>query len=237
MDDRFEIFGNQHLAVLVLFALGVVAVVALGRQVRGSHVEPWANRALALGIVAVTVPLQILQFTPDEWSLRTSLPFQLCDLAWVTAVHALWTRSVLTSTITYLWGITLTTQAIITPDLVTPFPEPRFLMFWATHMLVVWASFYLVLGVRILPTWRAYAQTIAATLVWAASVFVFNLFADTNYGYLNGKPAQASALDLLPPWPWYIAVQVVLISAVWALMVWPWTREEKHRSGRRGIVA
>lgn len=233
MADRFETFGHQHVAVLVFFALGIVVVIALGRRVRSTGAEPWVNRALAIGIVVVTVPLQILQFMPDEWSLRTSLPFQLCDLAWVVAVHALWTRSVLTSTITYLWGITLTTQAIITPDLVTPFPEPRFLMFWAMHILVVWASFYLVLGLRILPTWRTYAQTIAATLVWAAAAMMFNAAVGTNYGYLNGKPAQASALDLLPQWPWYIAVQVVLISAVWALMVWPCVRAREGSAAQR----
>ncbi|MGJ9413241.1 TIGR02206 family membrane protein [Aeromicrobium sp. CF4.19] len=224
MEDEFATLGTSHLTVLAFFAVGVVAVVLLGRRIRGTGAEVWVNRGIAVGIVAVTVPLQVLQLLPGEWNPRTSLPFQLCDLAWIIAVHALWTRSRLTATITYLWGITLTTQAMITPDLATPFPEPRFVMFWAMHVLVVWASFYLVLGLRIAPTWRTYAQTVGATLVWAATMMVYNALLDTNYGYLNGKPARGSALDLLPAWPWYVGVQVVLIAAVWALMVWPWTR-------------
>ena len=232
MDDRFEVFGTQHVSALVFFALGVVIVVWLGRRVRGTEREEWVNRAFAIGIVCCTVPLQILQFLPGEWSLRTSLPFQVCDLAWIVAVHALWTRSPLTATITYLWGIVLTTQAMITPDLVTPFPEPRFLMFWAMHILVVWASFYLVPGLRILPTWRTYAVTVAATLAWAASVMVFNALVGTNYGYLNGKPASGSALDLLPPWPWYVAVQVALVAGVWALMIWPFVRSSRSAAER-----
>ena len=82
-------FGGQHVAVLALFALGIPAVVWLGHRVRGTGAERRVSRGVAIAIVAVTVPLQVLQLTPDEWSLRTSLPFQLCDLAWMVAVHAL----------------------------------------------------------------------------------------------------------------------------------------------------
>lgn len=221
-------FGGQHVVVLALFVLGIPAVVWWGRRVRGTDAESRVNRTLAGAIVAVTMPLQLLQLTPAEWSLRTSLPFQLCDLAWMVAVHALWTRSRLSATIAYLWGITLTTQAMITPDLVSPFPEPRFLMFWIMHVLVVWAAIYLVPGLRIAPTWRTYAGTVALTLVWAVSVFAFNVAAGTNYGFLNAKPGGGSVLDLLPAWPWYVAVQVVVVAAVWALMVWPWVRADRR---------
>ena len=226
--------GGQHVAVLVLFVLGIPAAVWLGRRVAGTSRERRVNRLLALAIVAVTVPLQVLQLTPGEWSLRTSLPFQLCDLAWMVAVHALWTRSRLSATIAYLWGITLTTQAMITPDLVSPFPEPRFLMFWAMHILIVWAAIYLVPGLRIVPTWRTYALTVVATLVWAVSAFAFNVAAGTNYGFLNAKPAKGSVLDLLPAWPWYVAMQVVVVAAVWALMVLPW-QWSTRAPGRRSV--
>jgi hypothetical integral membrane protein (TIGR02206 family) len=172
----------------------------------------------------------VLQLLPDEWNPRTSLPFQLCDLAWMFAVHALWTRSRQTATVTYLWGVTLTTQGMLTPDLKSEFPEPRFLMFWAMHVLIVWAAFYLVLGLRILPTWATYWRTVGITAVWAAAMMIYNTIADTNYGYLNGKPENASALDLLGPWPAYVVVEIVLVATVWALLTWPWTRPEKSLS-------
>ncbi|MCX6407456.1 MAG: TIGR02206 family membrane protein [Propionibacteriales bacterium] len=221
---EFQAYGTSHLVVLALFAIGLVPVVLLGRRVRGTTMEATTSRVLALGIVAVTVPLQVLQLLPDEWSPRTSLPFQLCDLAWMFAVHALWTRSRLTSTVTYLWGLTLTTQGMATPDLSSNWPEPRFIMFWAMHVLIVWAAVYLVAGLRVLPTWATYRRTVVVTLVWAASVMTYNALMDTNYGYLNGKPNRASLLDVLPAWPYYVAVEIVVVAAVWALLVWPWTR-------------
>jgi hypothetical integral membrane protein (TIGR02206 family) len=222
--DRFETYGTSHLAVLAICAVGIVAIVLFGRRAQGRDV----NRAFAVAILLVTIPLQILQLLPEEWNPRTSLPLQLCDLAWMFAVYSLWTRSRLGATVTYLWGITLTTQAMLTPDLASAFPEPRFLMFWAMHVLVVWAAVHLVFGLRMLPTWATYRRTVGITAVWAGAVMVYNTVADTNYGYLNGKPDNASILDLLGPWPFYVVAEIVIIMVVWALMTWPWARRSSH---------
>jgi hypothetical integral membrane protein (TIGR02206 family) len=222
--ERFETYGPSHLTVLVVFAVGVVLVVLAGRRIAGGAQEQVVRRVFAVVLLCITVPLQILQLTPGEWNLQTSLPLQLCDLAWVIAAHALWTRNRLSATITYLWGITLTTQGMVTPDLASEFPEARFLMFWGMHVLIVWASFFLVLGLRILPTWHTYRQTVALTLLWAAVAYVFNVVAGTNYGYLNRLPRNASLLDHLGPWPLYVVLEIAIIAAVWALLTWPWTR-------------
>jgi len=156
---EFQTFGTSHLVALMICVAGVVVVALLGRRAQGVRI----NRAFAIAILLVTIPLQVLQLLPAEWNPRTSLPFQLCDLAWMFAVHALWTRSRLSATVTYLWGITLTTQAMLTPDLASDFPEPRYLMFWAMHILIVWAAFHLVFGLRILPTWATYWATVGIT--------------------------------------------------------------------------
>ncbi len=222
--DRFQTYGTSHLAALAVCVIGIIAIVLLGRRAQGSGV----NRGFAVAIALVTIPLQVMQLLPDEWNPRTSLPFQLCDLAWMFAVHALWTRSRLSATVTYLWGITLTTQAMITPDLASDFPEPRYLMFWAMHVLIVWAAFHLVFGLRILPTWATYWTTVGITAVWAGAVMVYNVVANTNYGYLNGKPASASILDLLGPWPLYVVLEIAIIIGVWALLTWPWARMPSH---------
>jgi hypothetical integral membrane protein (TIGR02206 family) len=223
-DERFETYGSSHLVVLAVFAVGVVVVVLAGRRLAGRPDEQVVRRTFAIVLLCVTIPLQVLQLTPGEWNLQTSLPFQLCDLAWMFAAHALWTRHRLSATITYLWGITLTTQGMLTPDLASDFPEPRFLMFWGMHVLIIWASFFLVLGLRILPTWRTYRQTVAVTLAWAVTSYVFNVLAGTNYGYLNRLPKNASLLDYLGPWPLYVVLEIAIIAAVWALLTWPWTR-------------
>lgn len=226
---KFETYGSSHLVVLGIFAIGIIAVILLGRRLRNTAGEVALRRTFAVAIVAVALPLQILQFIPSEWDLQTSLPLALCDYAWLFAVHALWTRNALSATITYLWGITLTTQGIFTPDLGSEFPELRFLMFWGMHLLIVWSAVLLVLGLRVLPTWRYYRVTVVITVIWAVVTYLFNVVADTNYGYLNELPKSASLLDFLGPWPLYVVLEILIVLVVWALLTWPWTRSSAIR--------
>ena len=80
---------------------------------------------------------------------------------------------------------------------------------------------------------RGYASTVAITLVWLVSVLAFNELAGTNYGYVNDKPATATILDYLGPWPWYVAVEIALVAIVWALMTLPW--ESGHSADREAV--
>lgn len=223
LDGDFVKFGLLHLLALVVFAVGCVGFVWLGRQQRAAGGTRF-SRQLAVAICVFTIPMQILQFLPSEWSLRTSLPLQVCDFAWMVAVYALWTHRPWAVATNFFWGLTLTVQGIITPDLVSGVLEPRFWMFWGMHWLIVWSAVYLVWGLGLRPTWRDYRITVAITLVWFVGAFVFNTIADTNYGYVNAKPKGASLLDYLGPWPLYLVTEVVVVAAVWALMMLAWGR-------------
>jgi hypothetical integral membrane protein (TIGR02206 family) len=168
--------------------------------------------------------MQVLQLLPGEFDLAKSLPLQLCDFAWIAAVLALWTRHWAATALVYFWGLTLTIQGIVTPSLTDLFPHPQYFMFWGMHFFTVWAAVYLTLGIGVRPTWRSYRFAVATTTVWAASVMSFNAVTGTNYGYLNHKPAVGTLLDIFGPWPGYVVVEIALVTGIWALMTWPWTR-------------
>jgi hypothetical integral membrane protein (TIGR02206 family) len=129
--------------------------------------------------------------------------------------------------------LVLSVQALITPALRGPdFPHYRFLAFWSIHLAVVWAAIYLTWGRRMRPQWRSYRIAVLVTVPWAAITFTFNSIAGTDYGFLNRKPATASLLDVLGPWPLYLLTATTLILMVWALMTWPW-----ERARRSGVAA
>jgi hypothetical integral membrane protein (TIGR02206 family) len=225
---RFESYGPSHQGALLLLLVGIVAIVLFGRRSRGSALAERGGRVLAAGVLAVTVPLQVLYFTPAYWDLQTTLPLQLSDLASFVAVYALWTRRRWAAALTYFWGLTLTSQAILTPDLAADFPDPIFILFWAMHLLVLWAAVYLVWALGLGPDWRSYRISLAVTATWALTAFTFNVVVGTNYGYLNAKPTAASALDLLGSWPWYVLNEILILAALWALMTWPWARRSRR---------
>ena len=93
---------------------------------------------------------------------------------------------------------------------------------------LVWAAIYLTWGRRLRPEWRSYRIAVVVTVVWAAVTFTFNSIAGTNYGFINKKPATATLLDLLGPWPVYVLTAATLILIVWALMTLPWQRTRRH---------
>ena len=239
MGDDFEMFSTTHFVMLAIFALGVPMVVRLGRSVRydADH-RMRVNRWYAVAVVTVTGTLQVVQLLPGEYDVDSSLPLNLCDFAWIVAAYALWTGSRTAAALTYYWGLVLTTQGLITPDLHSNFPELMFFGFWAMHYLIVWSAIYLVWGLGIRPTWHTYRVVVGVTLVWLVAVYVFNVVFDTNYGFVNHKPSGGSMLDFFGPWPLYVVVEIVVVAVVWALMTWPWVRgrgEPADQDGRATV--
>lgn len=225
---RFDAYTGEHLLLIGAFLLGCVAVGVLGRRLRGHPRERRARVVFALTIPFFTLPWQVFLLLPGEFRLGTSLPLQLCDLAWMLAVFALLTRRRWACQLLYYWGLVLSSQAVFTPDLAQTFPDPRYLMFWGMHFLTVWAAVFLTFGLGVRPDWAGFRRAVLVTAVWAGLALGFNQAAGTNYGYLNRKPAGGSILDLLGPWPAYVVVEIVLVILVFALITWPWVRASRR---------
>jgi hypothetical integral membrane protein (TIGR02206 family) len=219
----FQANTAEHGLLLVMLVAGAVVLGWTGRRQSASGHDVRFRRAFAVLIPVFTVPMQVLQLFPDDFTLGTSLPLQVCDLSWIVAVYALWTRDGRALAVLYYWALVLDVQAAVTPSLGQTFPDPRYFMFWGMHFLTIWAAVYLVCLAGG-PTWRGYRLTLLLTAVWAAVVLVFNAVTGTNYGYLSRKPETSSLLDLLGPWPAYVAVEVVILASIWALMTVPWVR-------------
>ncbi|WP_370179204.1 TIGR02206 family membrane protein [Rhodococcus wratislaviensis] len=223
---EFTAYGPSYWAMIVLFVVGAAILVWLGRRQTESQARR-LGRVLAV-LTAAIYGATLVHFSIPP-TIADSVPLRLTDLATVAAACALWSRAQWAYALTYYWGLVLSTQALISPVLTGPdFPHYQFLAFWAIHLLVVWAAIYLTWGRRMRPRWRSYRFTVLVTVVWAAATFTFNSIAGTNYGFLNRKPATATLLDVLGPWPVYLVTATMLILVVWALMTWPWERARRR---------
>ena len=223
---EFSAYGPSYWAVIAVFAIGAALLVWIGRR----QTESQARRlGRILGVLTAALYGAGLIYSLIPPSIDRSVPLNLTDLATVAAAYALWSRRHWVFALTYYWGLVLSTQALISPVLKSPdFPHYQFLGFWGIHLLVVWAAIYLTWGRRMRPQWRSYRFVVVVTVVWAAVTFAFNSIVGTNYGFLNGKPATASLLDVLGPWPVYLLTATTLLLIVWALMTWPWERARRH---------
>ena len=229
--ERFQVFSGQHYLLLALFAVSAVGIVLLGRTQRTGSASLVTRRVLAVAILFVSVPSQVYWLSPGVFDAGSSIPLELCDLAWMTAVWALWTQRPLPTALTYYWGLTLTLQGVLTPSLSHVFPEYEFFVFWAKHILVVLAALYLTVGLGRGPSWRDYRWSVAVTAGWAVVVYGIDVALDANYGYLVRKPPSASLLDAMGPWPIYLLVSLGVLVSGWALITWPWAVRARRLRG------
>jgi hypothetical integral membrane protein (TIGR02206 family) len=139
------------------------------------------------------------------WSAQYTLPLQLTDAVSAAAILALWTRRMLFVELTYFWALTASLQAILTPDLGQNFPSVYYFTYFTYHIGAVVAACLLVFGCGMYPRRLAALRAFAATLCFAAIAGVADLITGGNYMYLRAKPEHNSLLNVLGPWPWYIA--------------------------------
>lgn len=146
---EFSAYGPSHWVVLALFVVGAAFLVVHGRRHSESRARLVSRILAVLILAAFSAALIYKLIRPD---LATSVPLQLCDIAELTAAYALWSQRHRAFVLTYYWGLVLSSQALLTPDIGTPqegapdFPHHLFVTFFSLHVLVVWAAIYLTWG-------------------------------------------------------------------------------------------
>jgi hypothetical integral membrane protein (TIGR02206 family) len=194
------------------------------------HPGPWtrqASRAISVILAAEMLTWQGTAVVHRTWSVHTDLPFDLCDMTLLIAVAACWTWRPLLVELTYFWGLAGTLQAVLTPELYTPFPHLAFLDYVVEHLGIVVAAVYLVVGVGIIPRRRAPAEVFAVTLGYTGFVGAVDAVTGSNYMFLRSPPSTWSLLTVLGPWPWYLVSAGAIAVVIFAVLDAPfWS----HRS-------
>ncbi|MDB5297107.1 MAG: putative transporter, permease protein, partial [Phycisphaerales bacterium] len=226
----FQQYGWVHLTVLAAIA---AAAYLLPRRRRGLIDEPARRRLdVVLGVVALViwVASQIVEFTPGRYAWGQSLPIQLCDIVGLAAPLALWSPWRVWRVMLYYWGIGLSTQALITPELVYGLASIDFWSFWLPHGAIVAIAVYDLVGRGYRPGWRDYGLALATLTVYFAAVLPFDVAYHVNYGFVGeGMPGQASVIDFLGPWPLRVYKLVVGVILFLAAITVPWVVAARRR--------
>jgi hypothetical integral membrane protein (TIGR02206 family) len=230
------LFGPLHLAILGAIAgIGIVLCVLLRRgMVPGRLVRLTIGYGLAINELIWWA----FRYSHEGWRFPLNLPLQLCDMSlWVTVLACL-TLAPRIVEFSYFAGLAGAGMALLTPDLWSPWPTYPAVYFFVAHGGIVTGAAALVYGgiapLRPGAVWRAFAMLVG----WAAFVGTFDAIFGANYMYLRQKPANASLLDALGPWPVYlIAGAVVALALFWLLWIPARPMRTAERETRRQIAA
>ena len=233
----FVLYSPGHLlTIAVVLAVSVLLPLWVRRtcsQRQGHQVAVW----LGVFVVAHEIVKIWLRVTVYDHRFAEILPFHLCSTAIVSTAVLMFWRSRLAYELVYFWGFSGTLQAILTPDLEEVFPHPLYLSYFLTHGLIILGALYATLVFRFRPSPRSIVRVYVITVIYSfALIAPLNLVLDTNYVYLRHKPAGASLLDYLGPWPWYMAVVAVLAWAFFAAAYCPFFVMDCMAKRRRSAV-
>lgn len=206
-------FSDPHLAALVVLTTVALASIWAPQRHPGRWVSMYA-RTLALLIAAAWVGEYVADVINGIWTVKYDLPLQLTDAVSLVAIVALLTRRQLAVELLFFWALTASLQATLTPDLGQTFPSIYFFTYFTYHVGAIAAACLLVFGCHIYPRARAAWRVFAITLGFAAAVGLADLLTGGNYMYLRAKPAHNSLLNLMGPWPWYLASTGLLALAM-----------------------
>jgi hypothetical integral membrane protein (TIGR02206 family) len=208
----------EHLVPLALLVAAAVLLCIAARRAPGRWIDVVAA-VIALVLVIAELSWQPYVLANHTWSVGASLPVQLCDAGGFVAAAALLWRQLLLVEIAYFWGLGGTLQAVLTPDLGDQhFPSFPYLQFYVTHDLVILAALFLVIGLALYPRPGAVRRIFLLTLAFAVLVGLIDLVTGGNYMYLRQVPASGSLLNLMGPWPLYIAAGALLTLVVLAIL-------------------
>lgn len=203
-------WSREHIVALVITGVVAALLVAGARRWGDAWVRP-SGRGLAVVILAGFAGEQLTYALRGQWTAQVNLPLQLTDAVTLVSVAALWRpESALLVELLYFWALSASLQAVLTPDLAEPFPDVLFISYFATHSGAIAAACLLVFGARRLPRPGAVPRAYAFTLAFATLAAVGSLITGGNYMFLRRKPARGSLLDLMGPWPVYIALAAAL---------------------------
>ncbi len=118
-----------------------------------------------------------------------ALPMHLCDWASFAVIIALVWRGQLAYELAYLWGLSGTFQAVLTPDLTETLPNPFFIGFFVDHCGIIVSVLFLTWGLGMRPTPEpCRGRVVGARFTWCARVR-WTGSVTANYGYLRRQAA------------------------------------------------
>lgn len=229
----FQAYGSGHLFILAVLALFTVSCILILRKYQNTKTESRTVALLAF-LCIVTIPFNLYVWFnhADSFSLDNVVPLHLCDIASVICAFALITRKQLLCELSYFWGLAGTLQGLLTPALYYPFPHPICIAFFLHHGIVVATALILPLGLGWRPHKGAYLRVFSLILIYALFAGITNWILGTNYGFLSQKPEQASLLDIMPSWPYYIPILIGIAALFLFFLSLPFLlKKEKSQDG------
>ncbi|GGA78807.1 YwaF family protein [Ornithinibacillus halotolerans] len=201
----FNAFEWYHIIMVLVYVFGFISLLIYGSKItkkkRLSNIIRWV---LFVILVCSELSYQAWGSLNNSWNVREYLPFQLCSIAGILTMIALFTKKHNLIQIVFFIGVVPSFLAVITPELYYGFPHFRFWQFFIHHIALSWACIFLIVTTPLTISFKDMFQSYLYLLGYAALVgFVINPLFKANFLFLARIPSANTPLSLLGDGIWY----------------------------------
>lgn len=223
----FQLFSLQHLAAIAVLFLLIGYFFWLRRH-PSAHAEKITRWTMAAVLIINELGWHLWNLVNSTWTIQTMLPLHLCSVFVFLSAVMLVTHSYGIFEFAFFLGIGGAMQAFLTPDLgIYSFPHFRYFQVFISHGLIIAAALYMLIVERMRPTWKSLLKVVIAGNLYYVLLFFVNQALGSNYMYTAHKPATASLLDMLGPWPWYLLATEGIAAVVFLLFYLPFAIHDR----------
>ncbi len=223
----FQLFGPPHLMALAILVAVNLSFLFL-RRTPNVAVRRGVRYALAAILLLDELGWHLWNVHVGIWQIQTMLPLHLCSVMVYLSAIMLISKNYTLYEFVYFLGIGGASQAFITPDAgIYGFPHFIFFQVLISHGAIITAGIYMTVVEGYRPTWQSVKRVAIITNVYLVLVGIVNWAIGSNYLFLARKPASASLMDFLGPWPWYIISLEVVGLVMMLLLYAPFAVKDK----------
>ena len=226
----FNIFGTYHLVTLAVI---LCVAIFFPRTYRDKPVSQQENIAKILGISIIALELvkPFIWHSMDYPWIRL-VPIHMCSLSGFFIGIFLLTKKRLFFEIAFFWGIGGGINALITPDVTLTFPDPKYVLFFLGHGLLIVNIGYACIALSNRPTIKSVKNGIFFSLAVLPVIYIINLLLGppANYWYLGAKPTEGqSIMDFFPDPPLHIPLLIIIGAFLFLLIYSPYWVYDKFK--------
>lgn len=220
-NGNFTNYELEHLICFVVCVSFIAYVMYLGKNI-WSDDQKRKYITIICAIGALTQLFKVIyKAQTGIFDITNDFPLHLCNQMTLIMPFIVWFKWRTAWGITFFWIMAGCAQSIITPTLTESLPHYEAVRYWAVHAVIILGALYGWYAYGWNLTWKDALKSMVGLNILAAVIYPINLYFQSNYMYLNGKPPGKTFYDLLGPWPEYIIVLEVVVFVFFGLILIP----------------
>ena len=217
--NKFVAFSTMHWYPILIVSFFMISYMYLAKKYLSERQKILFGTALAIIPALCVVSRMIFTSIEGNFTIQTELPFHLCRLLAIILPFVIYFKNRKWFGITYFLTMVGTLQALLTPGLLQAAPHFSYASYWILHGIMIYLPIYCIVVFGFKINRRDFINSLIVGNIYMVLTLLINFTLGSNYFFTNHKPASASLLDFLGPWPWYI-LTVELLTIFLFVLAW-----------------